>query len=409
MQLTSTLRRFTSSLERAYQTIFYLAAYIEATTNSEGTELALRQGVDNTVDALIDYETIRRDGGLSITARNISYTYPTVSRPALREINIKIHAGETLAIVGFNGGGKSTLVKVLMGLYNHDGGEGELLINGVPVQQIDPVSLHKRTSCLFQNFDKYPLSLRENIGIGSFEHMADDDMIQRAVIRGGAEAVKSRVGLEGRLIPDELVEVEDDPASDALDDAVEGAEDDQGIDEDGGTRDLAQSTPADDGTNERSMNGVSATSANPHEGLVVGRGQAAAQTLPIPDGKGSAAAKLGRKAAPDTEDKRTGLSGGQWQRVALARAFLRSDESDLVIFEWVVSALEAQADRSEPSASLDPRAEAALFQRIHALSTAGGKRATTIYISHRFSTGKLEPTHPQFANLQCERLTRLQL
>jgi len=83
--------------------------------------------------------------------------------------------------------------------------------------------------------------------------------------------------------------------------------------------------------------------------------------------------KIGQTEKGVDEEKRAPLSGGQWQRVALSRAFLRSDEADLVVFD-------------EPSSSLDPRAEAQLFQRIHALSAQDGRRTTTIYISHRFST-----------------------
>jgi ABC-type multidrug transport system fused ATPase/permease subunit len=73
------------------------------------------------------------------------------------------------------------------------------------------------------------------------------------------------------------------------------------------------------------------------------------------------------------EDSFTGgLSGGQWQRIALARAFMRAGSADLIVFD-------------EPSASLDPRAEAELFESIHALSHTG-TGATTLFITHRMNT-----------------------
>jgi ABC-type multidrug transport system fused ATPase/permease subunit len=338
-QLTSTLSHLTMVLERAYQTIFYLAAYIEATTNLDATDMAARPWTGTSKATLTDYEAIRNEGGLSIRARNVNYTYPTADKPALHNINIDIRAGETLAIVGYNGGGKSTLVKVLMGLYDHDGNDGDLLINGVPLRQIDHVSLHRRTSCLFQNFNKYPLSLRENIGVGSFQHMADGDLIKRAVARGGADAVVNKVGLERKLLPAEVTDPDDMVPETPVNAAAVGgdlqpmeARDapvtvSDAIKPENGT--LSKANAAEVDFSAQTLE-VEPSAGNRSSGqspvLRFGNSDPKNGVHPTPKGgKGS--------VGPAKDDKRIGLSGGQWQRIALARAFLRSDEADLVIFE----------------------------------------------------------------------------
>ena len=193
--LLSSVRRFTSTLESVFQSVFYLAAFCEATSHPETSELLLRRGQDPNAK-LVDYETVRQEGGMGIEARDFAFTYPGATRPTLRDINVTIRPGETLAIVGFNGGGKTTLVKALMGLYDHS---GSLLINGLESGSYLPESLHKRTSCLFQDFSKYSLTLRENVGIGDVRRLDEVEMIERAIERGGAEKVLEKVGMDGNL------------------------------------------------------------------------------------------------------------------------------------------------------------------------------------------------------------------
>jgi len=78
----------------AFQSIFYLAAFVEATSDPEGTELALRR--KRYAGDLIDYETARQTGGMGIEARGLSFTYPGAEKPVLKDINLVIKPGETL-------------------------------------------------------------------------------------------------------------------------------------------------------------------------------------------------------------------------------------------------------------------------------------------------------------------------
>ncbi|EIW73125.1 hypothetical protein TREMEDRAFT_24947 [Tremella mesenterica DSM 1558] len=134
---------------------------------------------------------------MKIEARNLSYTYPGASTPTLKNINLFVLPGETLAIVGFNGGGKTTLIKALLGLYDH---AGELYINDRPIQEFDPRSLHDRMSCLFQDFCKYSLTLCENVGVGDINEINEREHIMQAVRKGGADQVAYKLGLERNLI-----------------------------------------------------------------------------------------------------------------------------------------------------------------------------------------------------------------
>lgn len=259
----------------------------------------------------IDYDTHRNRRGMKLEAKNLSFTYPGADEPTLHDINLTINPGEALAIVGFNGGGKTTLVKALMGMHRHS---GELLVNGIPLEDYIPSTLHARTSAIFQDFNKYQFSVRGNVAIGDIARLDDDEAINRAIVRGGAEPVLEKAGsLDKRLYPwGAPAEHNNDVNAGDVDEDDEAKE------------------KEDEKTDEK-------------------------------------------KEAENEDDDGLSLSGGQWQRIALARAFMRADSADLVVFD-------------EPSSALDPRAEADLFDRIHSLSQREGHRATTIFISHRFST-----------------------
>ncbi|KLT41786.1 P-loop containing nucleoside triphosphate hydrolase protein [Cutaneotrichosporon oleaginosum] len=133
---------------------------------------------------------------MRIEARNLGLSYDGVT-PVLQGINITVEPGESLAVVGFNGGGKTTLVRALLGLHSHS---GTLLVNGIPFEDYDSVTLHARMSCLFQDYDRYDLTVRQNVGFGDTRKMHNDEALNGALARGGASAlVKGIGGLERPL------------------------------------------------------------------------------------------------------------------------------------------------------------------------------------------------------------------
>ncbi|TMF76015.1 MAG: ABC transporter ATP-binding protein [Chloroflexi bacterium] len=114
---------------------------------------------------------------------------PVPSRLALDDVSLEIHAGEVVALVGENGSGKTTLAKVLSGLYRPD--SGEVLWDGVDAATRDPRWVYERVAVLFQDFARFMLTARENIGLGRVERIDDADAIVRAAERAGADSFVS--------------------------------------------------------------------------------------------------------------------------------------------------------------------------------------------------------------------------
>jgi ATP-binding cassette subfamily B protein len=134
-----------------------------------------------------------------LTFENVGFRYPGKDTFALRGLSLHVAPGDSLAIVGQNGAGKTTLVKLLARLYQPT--EGRILLDGVDLSAWPIATLRRRISVLFQDFNQYQLSVRENIGLGSIDHLEDMPRIERAAERGGADAVARALplGLEARL------------------------------------------------------------------------------------------------------------------------------------------------------------------------------------------------------------------
>lgn len=207
-------------------------------------------------------------GPVGIRLEGVGFTYQSRQQPTLHDFDLTIPAGQSLAIVGENGVGKTTLIKLLCGLYEPD--HGRVLLDGAD----DPIAVRHRIGVIFQDFVRYELPLRANVGFGSLELVRDEQKLRAALADAGAA-------------------------------------------------DLLDRLPAGWDT-------------------VLARGY----------------------------DNGTDLSGGQWQKVALARALMAiRGGAGLLILD-------------EPTANLDVRAEAELFDRFLELT----KGVTTILVSHRLSS-----------------------
>ncbi len=194
---------------------------------------------------------------------HVSFAYPSTGEPVLAGFDLTIPAGSSVAIVGSNGAGKTTIAKLLCRLY--DPQDGAIEVDGIDLRSLDVDGWRSRVTAVFQDFIRFELPLRDNVAPGG----APDGVIEQSLAEAGAS------GLAG------------------LD-------------------------------------------------TVLARG--------YPGG--------------------TDLSGGQWQRVALARALCAVRQgAGLVLLD-------------EPTAQLDVRGEAEIFDRV----LAATRHTTTILISHRFST-----------------------
>jgi ATP-binding cassette, subfamily B, bacterial len=207
-----------------------------------------------------------------IRFEKVSFTYAGGQAPVLRDLDLTIPAGTSMALVGLNGAGKTTLVKLLARLYDPTG--GAVRIDGHDLREIDPEDWQRRIAAIFQDFLRYGLPARDNIGFGGLAISGDQAALERAAAKAG---VLDRIqGLPG-----------------------------------------GWDTP------------------------------------------------LSRHFTGGAD-----LSGGEWQRVALARALFAVEAGATVLI------------LDEPTANLDVRAEAELYDRFLDLT----KGLTTLLISHRFST-----------------------
>jgi ATP-binding cassette, subfamily B, bacterial len=130
-----------------------------------------------------------------IRLENVSFRYPGKDAWVLRNVDLFVPRGQSIALVGQNGAGKTTLVKLVTHLYEPT--EGRILLDGKDLRDWDHRALLERFGVVFQDFNQYQLKLRENVGVGSVEHLLDEPRIERAVERGGAGTVVS--GLEGGM------------------------------------------------------------------------------------------------------------------------------------------------------------------------------------------------------------------
>ncbi len=122
-----------------------------------------------------------------ITFRNVTFTYPNAVQPVLKNFNLVIEPGAHIALVGVNGAGKSTIIKLLCRFY--DVTEGQILINGVDLRHLDSESWYQQIGVLFQDFIQYgQFSARTNIELGDMDGMGDADQLNRAIFKADAEA-----------------------------------------------------------------------------------------------------------------------------------------------------------------------------------------------------------------------------
>ena len=113
-----------------------------------------------------------------IEFNNVSFRYPNAEKNVLDHCSFVINPGETVGLVGLNGSGKSTIVKLLCRFY--DPSEGEILIDGIDSREYDIVKLRSLFAALFQDYVKYSFNLRENIALSDLSRIEDGAAIKQA-------------------------------------------------------------------------------------------------------------------------------------------------------------------------------------------------------------------------------------
>ena len=120
-----------------------------------------------------------------LVAEDVSFTYPGSDRPAVDGVSIEIGRGEVIALVGENGSGKTTLAKMLAGLYRPQ--KGRIRWDGVDLADVDADELRDSIAVIFQDFERYLLPARENVGLGRSELIEDAAGVRAAAERADAD------------------------------------------------------------------------------------------------------------------------------------------------------------------------------------------------------------------------------
>lgn len=153
-----------------YQHLLYVSNWVHVMEQEPST---IHEGVRNLASAEIEFGHPR---GVAVEFRHVSFCYPGTERIILHDVSFRIEAGETAAIVGLNGSGKTTICKLLLRFYAPT--SGVILIDGQDIRVYSRSSLYSQFSALFQDFIKYERSLADNVSYGlgrEYDLSAPDD------------------------------------------------------------------------------------------------------------------------------------------------------------------------------------------------------------------------------------------
>lgn len=123
--------------------------------------------------------------------RDVSFAYAGSSKQVLSHISFRFDVGERIALIGENGAGKTTLVKLLARLYDPTG--GAILLDGVDLRDYDVDDLRREVGVIFQDYMRYDMLAKENIGLGRVELLADQARIEQSARKSLAEEVINRL------------------------------------------------------------------------------------------------------------------------------------------------------------------------------------------------------------------------
>ena len=128
------------------------------------------------LNKMLDYEEdnsgeqiCEDEKNINISMKNVDFNYPNSEKKVLENISIDINSGEIIAVVGENGSGKTTLSKVITGLYEPT--KGDIFYNGKSFKNIDMTSIYKKISIVFQKFNHYPITVKENVALGNIDNL----------------------------------------------------------------------------------------------------------------------------------------------------------------------------------------------------------------------------------------------
>ena len=157
--------------------------------------LAVKPRIQSKPNAIVAPRPIRQ----GFEFRDVSFHYPGSERLVLDHLNFRIERGEHIALVGENGQGKTTLVKLMARLY--DPTSGAILLDGVDLREYDVEDLQREIGIIFQDFVRYDMAARMNIGVGRIEETDQDESLWIAAKKSRADRTLERLagGLDQML------------------------------------------------------------------------------------------------------------------------------------------------------------------------------------------------------------------
>ncbi|MGC1197071.1 MAG: ATP-binding cassette domain-containing protein, partial [Geitlerinemataceae cyanobacterium] len=172
-QSQNLLQSILTSISQIYEFNLYISQYFDF--------LNLQPQVFNPLQSR-SFPTPFQSG---LELKNVSFTYPGASQPTLKNLNLTVKPGESIALVGTNGAGKTTLLKLLTRLYDID--SGEITFDGIPIDRFELQDLRHNIGIIFQDFARYNLTAQDNIGFGNLPELDNLSLIDRAAENAGAK------------------------------------------------------------------------------------------------------------------------------------------------------------------------------------------------------------------------------
>ena len=199
------LAMYLMALQRSYQNAQDVLARIAALYDSSLFLKNLFAYIDMPLGLKSTTEHFPKPIRRGISFKNVSFAYPNTERIVLDDVSFDINVGETVAVVGRNGSGKSTIIKLLCGLYEPSSGHVE--IDGVDVSSIMREEISGNVSAIFQDYMLYNASAKDNVRFGGIKREHTDEAIRSAASDAGIDGVFSNLkrGYDtplGNLFPD---------------------------------------------------------------------------------------------------------------------------------------------------------------------------------------------------------------
>jgi ATP-binding cassette subfamily B protein len=184
--LANAIREASSNLQQTFSTLSTIADQALFLTDLIAF-FEMRPTIESKPNALPAPRPIRR----GFEFRNVSFRYPGSSRLILNGLNFHLRPGERIALIGENGEGKTTIVKLLTRLY--DPVEGQVLLDGVDLREYSLEDLYREIGVIFQDFMRYEMTARENIAVGRIEQIDNLQLVRESAQKSMAEDVVGKL------------------------------------------------------------------------------------------------------------------------------------------------------------------------------------------------------------------------